>query len=51
MRMVRRLTERGLAVAWPLLTGERAHYELAAGRVETQNDSWPRWNPSPTKAV
>ena len=25
-------TERGVGRAWPLLTGERAHYELAAGR-------------------
>ena len=24
----------GIGRAWPLLTGERAHYELAAGRVE-----------------
>mgnify|MGYP002261267996 CR=1 FL=1 len=24
----------GTAIAWPLLTGERAHYELAAGRPE-----------------
>jgi glucoamylase len=25
---------RGVGRAWPLLTGERAHYELAAGRLE-----------------
>ncbi len=25
----------GIGRAWPLLTGERAHYELAAGRVES----------------
>lgn len=25
----------GIGRAWPLLTGERAHFELAAGRIET----------------
>ena len=24
----------GIGRGWPLLTGERAHYELAAGRIE-----------------
>lgn len=27
----------GIGRGWPLLTGERAHYELAAGRVESAN--------------
>ena len=27
----------GIGRGWPLLTGERAHYELAAGRVENAN--------------
>jgi glucoamylase len=27
----------GIGRAWPLLTGERAHYELAAGRVDEAN--------------
>ena len=33
IRMARLLTV-GIGRVWPLLTGERAHFELAAGRVE-----------------
>jgi hypothetical protein len=29
---------RGTGRAWPLLTGERAHYELAAGRFQIANE-------------
>jgi glucoamylase len=28
----------GIGRAWPLLTGERAHYELAAGRTDSANE-------------
>jgi glucoamylase len=30
--------KRGIGRAWPLLTGERAHYELAAGRPDVANE-------------
>ena len=35
----------GIGRAWPLLTGERAHYELAAGRGRREQlaRAWRRW--------
>ena len=42
----------GVGRAWPLLTGERAHYELAAGRTgRRRNGCCARWRRSPTTAV
>lgn len=29
---------KGIGRAWPLLTGERAHYEIAAGNIQTAKD-------------
>ena len=37
----------GIGRAWPLLTGERAHYELAAGRRREAEELRPRCRRSP----
>jgi len=34
----------GVGRPWPLLTGERGHYELAAGRIRI--NTWSRWSVS-----
>ena len=42
----------GIGRIWPLLTGERGHYELAAGPAQMKPKNW--WNPwrgSPTRAA
>jgi glucoamylase len=39
----------GIGRGWPLLTGERAHYELAAAGSKALGNSWPHWNLSRTK--
>ena len=39
----------GVGRAWPLLTGERAHYEIAAGR-DVEDTSKP-WSALPTRAL
>ena len=42
----------GIGRAWPLLTGERAHYELAAGRPRRGRATGAgAWRPSPATAV
>ena len=41
----------GIGRAWPLLTGERAHYELAAGRHQARRRRcWRRWSARPGRA-
>ena len=41
----------GIGRAWPLLTGERAHYELAAGPARRRPEAARRtWRPSPATA-
>ena len=41
----------GTGRAWPLLTGERAHYELAAGRADEADRLLRRWKASPVTAA
>ena len=40
----------GVGRSWPILTGERGHYELAAGRDPDAVTS-RRWKNSPTRAA
>ena len=41
----------GVGRAWPLLTGERAHYELAAGRRTSRSSLRMRWRRWRVRAV
>ena len=41
----------GIGRLWPLLTGERGHYELAAGRTTRRKPCSRRWKPLPTAST
>ena len=40
----------GIGRGWPLLTGEGRTTNWRRAGPKRQDDSWPRWSPSPTKA-